>query len=72
MNTKITLDLGKPQLLQLLRFESAKTGTSMKDLIVKAIEAYFVGEQEYQAMLRAAEQSFASWNNAKDAAYDQL
>jgi hypothetical protein len=72
MNTRLTLDFGDPKLVQMVKWEAVKSGGSMKDVIVKALEAYFTAELEYQAMLNGASQSFAAWDNKKDAVYDQL
>ncbi len=72
MNTKLTLDFGNEQLVKMLKVQAMRSGTSMKNVIVKALEAYFTNEVEYQALLRGAEQTFAEWKHPADAAYDKL
>ncbi|MBM3737736.1 MAG: hypothetical protein FJW39_18305 [Acidobacteria bacterium] len=46
--------------------------TTQKDIVVDAIEAYIAQKQESQALLDAANRSFAEWDNPEDAVYDHL
>ena len=72
MSTRLTLDLGDPQLAQLLRVEAARERTTMKDIVVRALEAYFSERRENGALLKLAEAAFAEWDNPEDAVYDEL
>ena len=72
LQTRITIDLGQPQLLTLLRLESAQTGKAIKEIMVEALQGYFSSKKENKTLLKLAETAFAEWDNPHDAAYDQL
>ncbi|MBI4412088.1 MAG: hypothetical protein HY541_06365 [Deltaproteobacteria bacterium] len=72
MNTRITIDLGQPRLLTLLKLTAAQTGKSIREVVVEALEGYFSHRRENQAILKMAEKTFAEWDNPKDSEYDKL
>lgn len=72
MGTRLTIDLGDPQLLRLLRHEAADTGQSLRDIVIEALTGYFSGKRENIAIAKLAESAFAEWDNPKDAEYDSI
>ena len=72
MGTRITLDLGSPVLLKLLKNEATSTGTSMKDVVVKCLESYFSDRLESKALARIADKVFEEWQDPMESAYDDL
>lgn len=44
----------------------------MREVVVRALEAYLSHRRENQALLQLAAASFEEWDNPDDAAYDQL
>ncbi len=72
MNTRLTIDLGSPQLLTLLRLEAAHKGQAIREVVIKALESYFSHKRENQAILKLAEKAFSEWDNPKDSEYDRL
>jgi hypothetical protein len=72
MQTRISTDLGDPRLMRLLKAEAAERGTTIKDVLTRALEAYFAERLETQALARLAESSFSEWNDPRDAEYDRL
>ena len=70
---KLTFDLSdQPELVELLRAYSLKERQSQKDVVIRALEAFFADKQESRILLRAAEQSFAEWENPEDEIYNDL
>lgn len=72
LKTRISTDLGNPVLLKLLKIEAQETQTSVKDVLVRALESYFAHRLETRALLRASESVFEEWNDPKDSEYDRL
>lgn len=72
MKDRISMSLGDPRLLKLLKLEAQQTGTSMKETLTRALEAYFSQRLETQALLKAAESAFEEWNDPRDSDYDKL
>ena len=72
MNSRISTDLGNPLLLRLLKLEAQETGTSVKDTLIRALEAYFAHRLETKAIERASEKVFAEWSDPRDSDYDKL
>ena len=72
MNTRITVDLGEPRLVTLLRLTAVQTGRSLREVMVEALESYFSSRRENQAILKMAEKTFAEWDNLRDSEYDKL
>ena len=70
---KISLDFSDiPELIDQLRLVAAREGTSQKAGVVKALEAFFADKFESDILLRAANQTFAEWDNKEDSVYDTL
>ena len=72
MNSRISTDLGDPRLTRLLKLEAQETASSMKEVLVKALEAYFAHRLETKALLKASEEVFSEWNDPLDSQYDKL
>jgi len=72
MSTRISTDLGSPRLLRLLRAEANERDTTVKDVLTRALEAYFADRLETKALAKLAEASFTEWDDPRDADYDQL
>jgi hypothetical protein len=72
MQTRISMDLGDERLVRLIRYEADATDSSMKDVVVRALEAYLAHRLETRALARAAERAFEEWNDPRDADYDKL
>ncbi len=71
-NSRLSTDLGDPRLLKLLKQEAALTDQSIKDVLVKAIEAYFANRLENKALAKASESLFEEWSDPRDAEYDNI
>jgi hypothetical protein len=72
MQTRISTDLGDPRLMKLLKLEAQETGSSVKDVLIRALEGYFAHRLETKALLKASESIFEEWNDPKDSDYDKL
>ena len=72
MNTRLTIDLQNPKLLTLLKFEAAREGKLLREVVVEAIECHLSHRRENQALLKLAEPAFEEWDNPKDSDYDRL
>jgi len=72
MRTRISTDLHDPRFLQLLKAEANETDSTVKDVLLRALEAYFADRLETKALARLAETSFSEWDNPRDADYDRL
>jgi hypothetical protein len=70
--TRITADLGDPRLLKLLKMEAQENDSTIKDVLIKAVEAYFSHRIETRALEKMSESAFNDWNNTQDSEYDQL
>lgn len=71
-SARISMNLGNPMLLRLLKAEAQETDSSMKDVLVRALEGYFAHRLESKALLKASESVFEDWNNPLDSEYDKL
>lgn len=71
-SARISMDLGNPIWLRLLKQEAQETDSSMKDVLVKALEGYFAHRLETKALLKASESVFEAWDNPLDSEYDKL
>jgi hypothetical protein len=70
---KLTFDLSdKPELVELLKAYSLKQKQSQREVVIKALEAFFADRLENKMLLRAAEQTFAEWDNPEDEVYNDL
>lgn len=72
MGTRISTDLGDARLVRLLKAEANEHDTTVKDVLVRALEAYFADRLETRALAKIAEASFSEWNDPRDADYDRL
>jgi hypothetical protein len=72
MGTRISTDLGDARLMRLLRAEANERDTTIKDVMVRALEAYFADRLESKALAKLAESSFGEWDDPRDAEYDSL
>jgi len=72
MGTRISTDLGDPRLVRLLKAEATETDTTIKEVLTRALEAYFADRLETKALALLAESSFDEWNDPRDADYDRL
>lgn len=70
--TRITADLGDPKLLKLLKLEAQENETSIKEVLIKALESYFFHRIETRALEKMCESAFDEWDNPLDAEYDRL
>jgi hypothetical protein len=71
-SSRISMDLGDPVWLRLLKSEAQETDSSMKDVLIRALEGYFAHRLESKALLKASEAVFEDWNNPLDSEYDKL
>lgn len=70
---KLSFDFSdEPELVDLLRFEAARSKDSQKAIVVKSLKAYFAEKLDTALVSRAAEKAFAEWNNPEDEIYDKL
>lgn len=72
MKSRISTDLGNPRLIRLLKVEAQETGTSVKETLIRVLEAYFAPRLETKALERASEEIFSEWNDPRDSDYDKL
>lgn len=72
MNTRISTDLGDPVWMRLLKLESQETGSSVKDVLIRALECYFFHPLKTSALQKASEKVFEEWNDPRDSEYDDL
>jgi hypothetical protein len=72
MGTRISTDLGDPRLVRLLKAEANEHDTTVKDVLTRALEAYFADRLETRALAKLAESTFAEWDDPRDADYDRL
>ena len=62
----------QPELAEMLRLYSASKGRTQKAILVDALKAYFADRLESNLLLRAADLTFAEWDNEEDRVYDTL
>lgn len=72
MTTRISTDLADPRLVRLLKAEANERDTTVKEVLTRALEAYFAERLETKALAKLAEASFAEWDDPRDAEYDRL
>jgi hypothetical protein len=72
MKARLSTDLGDPKLLKLLKAEAAEKDSSIKDVLVDALESYFAHRIENKALQRATEKAFDDWHDPRDSEYDKL
>jgi len=71
VSTRLSADLGDPRLLRLLKAEAHERDTTVKDVLTRALEAYFAERLETKALAKLAEASFREWDDPRDALYDR-
>lgn len=70
---KVSFDFSDiPDLIERLRMVAAQEGTTQKAIVISALEAFFADKFESDILLRAANQTFAEWDNKEDSVYDTL
>lgn len=70
---KLSFDLSdEPELVELLRMESAHRKLSQKGILVSALKAYFADKLEAHMLLKVAEKTFSEWDSEADKVYDNL
>jgi len=72
MTTRISTDLADPRLVKLLKAEANERDTTVKEVLTRALEAYFAERLESKALAKLAEASFTEWDDPRDAEYDRL
>ena len=72
IKSKLSTDLGDPKLVKLLRLEAELSDTSIKEVLVTALEGYFAHQLESRALQKAAESAFDEWDDSRDSDYDRL
>ena len=70
--TRFTADLGDPRLIKLLKLESQVLDTTMREVLIRALEGYFSHRLELKALQKASESIFEEWDNPTDSDYDDL
>lgn len=72
MGTRLSTDLGDARLLRLLKAaEAQERDTSVKEVLVPALEAYFADRLETKALARLTESTFTEWDDPRDSEYDR-
>ena len=72
MKTRLSTDLGNPYLLKLLKTEANEKNTSIKKVLVIALESYFAHRLENKNIQRLAEGVFDEWEDPRESDYDHL
>lgn len=72
MKNRLSTALEDPRFIRLLKLEAQETGSTMKKVLTRALEAYFAHRLETKALNKVSESVFAEWNNPKDSDYDSL
>ena len=72
-SVKLSFDSSdRPQLVEKLRIQAAREGTTQKAIIIDALEAYFAHHLESTFLLKAAEDTFREWADEDDQIYHTL
>ncbi len=58
--------------MKLLKAEALERDTSIKDVLTRALEAYFAERLEAKTIARMADSAFEEWEDPRDADYDRL
>lgn len=69
---RISTELSDPRLIRLLKREAHESDSTIKDVLSRALEAWFSDRLETRALTRLAESSFAEWDDPRDSEYDRL
>ncbi len=58
--------------MRFLKAEANERDTTVKEVLIGALEAYFADRLETKALAKLAESSFSEWDDPRDAEYDHL
>jgi hypothetical protein len=72
VTTRISTDLADPRLVKLLKAEANERDTTVKEVLTRALEAYFAERLETKALAKLAESAFSEWDDPRDSDYDRL
>lgn len=72
MKARLSADLGDPKLMRLLQAEAIEKGTSVKEVLITALESYFAHRIENKDLLRTSEKVFTEWQDDRDSEYDKI
>ena len=72
MGTRISTDLADPRLVKLLKIEAHETDKTIKEVLTRALEAWFAERLENKALAKLSESAFSEWDDPRDADYDRL
>lgn len=72
MKARLSADLGDPQLLKLLKAEANDQGSSIREVLITALEGFFAHRVESKQLMRATEVVFDEWEDPRDKDYDKL
>jgi hypothetical protein len=72
VKARISTDLGDPRLLKLLKAEAHEKDTTIREVLITALESYFSHRIENKSLQHASELVFDEWNDPKESDYDQL
>ena len=72
MKARLSTDLGDPRLLKLLKAEANERDSSIKEVLILALEGYFANRIENKDMARGSESVFDEWSDPRDSEYDSL
>ena len=72
-SAKVSWDFSdRPDVIDRLRLEAARQGTTQKAIVTLALESYLSHRLENERLLHAAGPAFAEWDNEEDRVYDDL
>lgn len=72
MKARLSADLGDPKLMKLLKAEANEKSSSIKEVLITALEGYFANRIETKEIQRASEMIFDEWEDPRDQEYDKL
>lgn len=72
MNTRLTIDFKDPGYLKRLKHVAAEENKTVREIVVTALDSYFLHYLENRAISKLAEEAFAEWDNSLDAQYDKI
>ena len=72
MKARITADLGDIRLIKLLKAEANENSTSIREVLITALETYFAHKLENKGLSKLAESAFDEWDDPKESEYDHL
>jgi hypothetical protein len=72
MKARLSADLGDPRLLKMLKAEANEKGSSVKEVLITALEGFFAHRIESKELQRASEVIFDEWEDPRDKDYDKL